>query len=230
MSFHYIQVPNTKVPNKSSTRADLGPQVVEPEFFAYMADLLNKPVADCEAAFDAFLDTCVHFARDTRATNYLRTRLRMQPSSGGSFDTGTTPHTAKDIGAHINLSLGPTVVDAFENNLSIEKTGEEGVRAPQVDRVVDNRTGDVDKYTAADVLELDGDNFAIDPTDTAQGVFLTPAAGGSAVRVTRYLSVSEKHVEVLLPSGLTGQQRLMMVCKYDTSPLRSTTYTNLLSP
>lgn len=122
------------------------------------------------------------------------------------------------------------MVTAFEANLSIEKTGEEGVHAPVVDRVVDNRTGDVDKYTASDVLEVDGDNFDIDPTDTAQGVFLTPVAGGSAVRVSRYLSVTETHIEVLLPSGLMGQQRLMVVCKYDTSPVRSTLYTNVLSP
>jgi hypothetical protein len=230
MSFHYIQVPNTKVPNKFSTRADHGPQVDETEFFAYMATVLNKPVADCEAALDALVTTCVHFARDTRSTNYLRSRLRMQPSSGGSYDAENPPHTAKDIGARINLSLGNVAVSAFEDGLTIEKTGEEGVRAPQVDRAVDNRTGDVDKYTAADVLELDGENFEIDPADTAQGVFLTPAAGGTAVRVTRYISVSDRHIEVLLPTGLTGQQRLMVVCKYDTSPLRSTTYTNLLSP
>lgn len=230
MSFHYIQVPNTKVPNKLSTRPDYGPQVEEAEFFAYMAELLDKPVADCEAALDALLDTCVHFARDTRGTNYMRDRFRMQPSSGGSYDVGTTPHTAKEIGARINLSLGSATVAAFENGLTIEKTGEEGVRAPVVDRAVDNRTGDVDKYTAADVLELDGDNFEIDPADAGQGVFLTPPSGGTTTRVTRYLSVTEKHISVLLPAGLTGQQRLVVVCKYDTSPLRSTTYTNLLSP
>lgn len=230
MSFKYIQVPNTKVPNKFSTRADLGPQVDEAEFFTHMAELLAKPAADCEAAFDALLDTCVHFARETRATNYLRSRLRMHPSSGGSYDAANPPHTAKDIGAHINLSVGPVVVDAFELGLGIEKTGEEGVRAPVVDRVVDNRTGDVDKYTAADVLELDGSNFAIDPADPAQGLFLTPPSGGTTARVTRYLSVTERHISVLLPAGLTGEQRLVVVCKYDTSPLRSTTYTNLLTP
>ncbi|MEN9575820.1 MAG: hypothetical protein RL514_3675 [Verrucomicrobiota bacterium] len=230
MPFKYIQVPNTKDPNKSSTRAALGDPVSEAEFFAYMAILLSKPPADCEAAFNALLDTCVHFARDTRATSYLHGRLRMQPSSGGSFETGTTPHSPKDIGARMNLSLGPDTVAAFEDDLSIEKVGEEGVRAPQIDRVIDNRTGDTDKYTASDVLEVDGEHFEIDPTDTAQGVFLTPVASGSAVRITRYLSVTPTRIEVLLPAGLTGQQRLMVVCKYDTSPLRSSTYTSALSP
>lgn len=230
MPFRYIQVPNTKDPNKSSTRAALGSPVEETEFFAYMATALGKPAADCEAAFDAFLDTCVHFARETRATSYLHGRLRMQPSSGGSFETGTTPHSPKDIGARINLSLGPDTVAVFEADLSIEKVGEEGVRAPLIERVVDNRTGDTDKYTPADVLELDGENFEIDPADTAQGVFLTPVVSGPAVRITRYLSVTATRIQVLLPTGLTGQQRLMVVCKYDTSPLRSSTYTNILSP
>ena len=229
MSFRYILRPNQSSPNNTSTRADLGVAVEDTEFFARVAQLSTKPVADCEAIFDSIMATFVEFARDTRSTLHLRDRLRMQPSSGGSFPTGTEPHTAKDIGAKMKFSAGPELVSAFETNLSIERTGEEGVRTPVVDRVTDNRTGTLDHYTPADVLDIEGDNFEINPADTNQGVFFA-AATGSPVRATRYISVSNTRMTVLVPSGLTGSVNLSVACKYDTTTIRTGHYPAALTP
>ena len=229
MSFRYILRPNASKPNNTSTRADLGVPVEDAEFFARTAALSGKPVAECEAVFDAIMATFVEFARDTRSTLHLRDRLRMQPSSGGSFPTGTEPHTAQDIGARMNFSCGPATVTAFEANLSIARVGEEGVRTPLIDRVVDNRTGTADHYTAADVLDIEGDHFEIDPTDTNQGVFFAPATG-SPVRATRYIQVSKTHIAVMVPAGVTGSVNLSVACKYDTTPVRTGHYASALTP
>lgn len=229
MSFRYILRPNPSKPNNTSTRADLGVAVEDEEFFAKVAELSTKPVADCEVVFDAILSAFVGFARDTRSTLHLRDRLRMQPSSGGSFPIGTEPHTAEDIGARMNFTAGPIIVNAFETNLSIERVGEEGVRTPLIDRVVDNRTGTADHYTAADVLDIEGDQFAIDPADTNQGVFFAPTTG-APVRATRYVQVTKTHIAVIVPAGLTGSVNLSVACKYDTTSVRTGHFPTALTP
>lgn len=229
MSFRYILRPNQSSPNNTSTRADLGVAVENGEFFAKVAELSGKPTTECEAIFDSIFGAFAEFARDTRSTANLRDRLRMQPSSGGSFAVGTTPHTAKDIAAHMNFIPGPVLVTAFETNLTIERTGEEGVRAPVIDRVVDNRTGQADHYTPADVLDIEGDNFTIDPADTNQGVFFTPATG-SAIRVTRYISESKTKLSVLVPAAVAGAVNLSVACKYDTTAVRTGHYPSSITP
>ena len=229
MSFRYILRPNPSKPNNTSTRADLGVPVEDAEFFARTAALSGKPMAECEVVFDAIMAAFVEYARETRSTLHLRDWLRMQPSCGGSFPTGTEPHTAQDIVTRMNFSCGPTTVAAFEANLSIERMGEEGVRTPLIDRVVDNRTGTADHYTAADVLDIEGDHFEIDPADTNQGVFFAPATG-SPVRATRYIQVSKSHIAVLVPAGVTGSVNLSVACKYDTTPVRTGHYPSALTP
>ena len=229
MSFRYILRPNQSKPDNTSTRADLGVPVEDAEYFAKVADLSGKPVAECEAIFDALLAAFVAFGRETRSTVHLKNKLRMQPTSGGSFPVGSTPHTAQDIGAHLNFIAGPDLIAAFEASLSITCTGEEGVRAPIIDRVVDNRTGMADHYTAGDVLEMTGDNLTLDPADTAQGVFLTTATG-TVTRVTRYISMAKTSMSVMVPSTVTGVVGLSVASKYDTATLRTGHYPTNLSP
>ena len=228
MSFHYIRRPNQTNPSHTSTRADLGAPVEDDEFFAKVADLSTKPQADCEVVFDAIMSALVHFARDTRPTAHLRDQLRMLPSSGGNFATGTEPHTAKDIHAAINLGPCSAMVAAFEANLSIERTGEEGVRSPVIDRVTDNRTGTADHYTPSDVLEIEGNNFEIDPSDTAQGVFFAPTSG-SPIRATRYIEVSKTHISILVPASVSGSVILSVASKYDTTSIRTGHYPTALT-
>ncbi len=66
---------------------------------------------------------------------------------------------------------------------------------------------------------------------TTLGVFLTPVAGGAAVRVSSYSEWTETEIMGSWPSGLVGAQELSIVTAYTTgSTGRTGVYGTHLTP
>ena len=71
-------------------------------------------------------------------------------------------------------------------------------------------TGAADAYTPGGPLELRGARLKFDVSQSDEGVFLRPAAGGAEVRADRYLVVFPKTIPVMVRATLTGRQRLIV--------------------
>ncbi len=65
-------------------------------------------------------------------------------------------------------------------------------------------------YAPGGLLELRGSRLKFDATQSDEGVFFRPAAGGAEVRADRYLVVFPKTIQAQVPAALTDPQRLIV--------------------
>ena len=100
-------------------------------------------------------------------------------------------------------------------------------RFPEIETVRNDLTGALNSYTPGDVLRINGNDLKLNPADPAQGVVFR-GASGTEVRATRYVTVTDGQILVLVPGTLTGPQTLMMRTRSGVNQ-RQTTFDTVLT-
>lgn len=154
--------------------------------------------------------------------------LYLTLSFGGSIEDPEEPLSVDELDPQIRLYPAGSMQREFRANLTIERTGIEGDRVPEVEVVRNTRTNNLNSYTPGNVLRIIGEDLKVAVEDSEQGVFFRPEGGGSEVRVTQYIDNVKGTLTVLLPAELTGPQQLIVRVKFGNN-LRETVYTEVLA-
>ena len=224
MNFTFIVKPSTSG-SAFTTRPDFGPDWTQAELDARVAAVTGLTAAQCAAAGRQYFLEILQATTPRRALN-LFGLLRVAPSCGGTQPAPDGFHTPVDIKADFALGYLADVIRDWRDTMTIEKTGEEGVAAPEIDTVMDVANNAVNHYTVMQNLHILGNDLDFTKAETTQGVFLQPAAGGAWVRLSTYGPITAKQTYVLIPTGITGGQRLKLV----NGRGHESVYTNLLLP
>ncbi len=116
--------------------------------------------------------------------------------------------------ANIAAAYICNLLGQFRTGLTVERTGVDTERLPEIEIVRNHATGVLNSYRPGDVQRINGNDLKLNPADRAQGV-LFRGTSGPEVRATRYVTVTDGQILVLVPSTLTGPQTLIVRVKYD---------------
>lgn len=210
-----------------TTRPDLGQPLTEREVIEELGQASSISEGDVRNVLTNLRRILVNAAQLTRPSEALFGLFRMGLSSGGKLTDPEGELTADQVAPYLNLYASAELQSQFRSGLSIERTGVDSERLPDIETVRNDATGALNTYTPGDVLRLNGSDLKLDPADPIQGVFFRNSAG-SEVRATRYLTVTDGQILVLVPAALTGPQTLIVHIKYGPN-LRQTTFDGVLS-
>jgi len=115
----------------------------------------------------------------------------------------------------------------FRTGLTVECAWVDTERFPEIETVPNDPTGALNSYTPGDVLRINGNDLKLNPADPAQSVFFR-GTSGPEVRATRYVTVTDGQILVLVPAALIGPQTLMVRILYGVN-LRQTTFETVLA-
>jgi len=170
----------------------------------------------------------IETARSGRGSETLFDFFRISLTSSGSIEDPEKAITKEDIDPRMVVYLAATAQREFYNNLSIKRTGISGDRLPQMDVVRNMATENLDADTPGNVLGVTGADLKITKSDTDQGLFLIPEAGGPETRIQQYIDNSRGTLTVLIPGNISGPQRLLVRVKFGQN-LRETIYPAILT-
>ncbi len=150
-----------------------------------------------------------------------------RPTSGGNEALPTDFINADDVNADIALSLSAEKIRQWRSSLSLESQGEVGLITPVIDSIIDMTTSQPNKYTAANVVQLRGNDLRFKLSDLAQGTFFRSGTAAE-VRGTLYGQNEPGIVSVAVPTALTGPLQVRHAA-YINGSVRSYTYTHLIT-
>ncbi|MBO1351687.1 MAG: DUF4469 domain-containing protein [Hormoscilla sp. GUM202] len=229
MSFRYKVVKKKIGTSPYTTRPDLGTPLTEEEFILRIQESSSMGLGDIKSIFAEVRSILIDTARNGRPSETLLDLFRLTLTCGGSIEDPQQRLSADALNPHMRLYPAGSVQREFRANLTLEPTGIEGDRVPVIEAVRNTRTNNLDSYSPGDVLRVSGEDLKVAVEDTDTGVFFRPEAGGSEVRVDRYIDNTEGTLTVLLPADLTGPQRLIVRAKFGNN-LRETVYTEVRIP
>ena len=129
--------------------------------------------------------------------------------------------------ANIAAAYICNLLGQFRTGLTVERTGVDTERLPEIEIVRNHATGVLNSYQPGDVQRINGNDLKLNPADPAQGVVFR-GASGTEVRATRYVTVTDGQILVLVPGTLTGPQTLMMRTRSGVNQ-RQTTFDTVLT-
>ena len=115
----------------------------------------------------------------------------------------------------------------MRTGLTVKRPGVDTERLQEIETVRNDATEALNSYTPGDVLRIHGNDLKLNPAAPAQGVFFR-GASGPEVRATRYVTVTDGQILVLVPAALTGPQTLMVRTRSGVN-LRQTTFETVLA-
>ena len=209
MSFHYLVKPNTAASaNPFSTRPNPQATVEADEFLAEVAARAGVDRATVEKVLPALFASIAGFVRETRPIAATLDLFRVVPVCGGSFPTADPDDNAIRATCDFALQPLPALRTAFQDGLSLEKSGQVGAVVPVLDSVVSMPGKVANSYHPGGGLEVRGshlrnNNPGFQPTAT-----LSNLDGSSPVSVM-VLDASNRKATIALPAtGLTGAKVL----------------------
>ena len=185
------------------------------------------------ASFDAFLDHCAVASTVGRAdalavVEMMVGWIEQRAAEGREVDFGPLGQTRLGMAGIFEpgepsirpdewrLTIGWQVTRRLQRRVD-QRAKKAGLRrrpppnrGPYVAAVTDMMTGNADTYTPGGLLELRGARLKFDASQSDEGIFLRPAAGGPEVRADRYLVVFPQTIQAQAPATLTGPQRLLV--------------------
>ena len=211
-----------------TTRAALGDAVTTDSITAQVATATGLTPVQVESAVKTFFQTLLACSAGCGWSNNLYDIVRFRPTSGGSSPQPDGFHNADDINADVALSYTKEAIDAWRATLTLESLGEVGKVTPIIDTILNQDTGEADKYTPGSLIQLRGDNLKLNRADITQGVFFK-AGAAAEVRATSYADIEPLSLTVLVPASLSGPLTVRVAAHINGS-VRSYTYTNLITP
>jgi hypothetical protein len=155
-------------------------------------------------------------------------QLNSIPTAGGNFSSPDESANADTANLTLSLSLTREANSNWRSGVSLQKEGIKGLVVPIVDSVVDKANSQANHYTVGNVLDIRGDNLAFDPADATFGVYLQSVTTGARVRVTVYATVTSGTILCVVPTGVSGQQRLVVRASVNGA-IRESIYTEVLA-
>lgn len=211
-----------------TTRPDLGQPLTEKEVIEELVQASSVSEGDVRSVLTNLRRILVNAAQLTRPSEPLFGLFRLGLSCGGKLTDPEGELTADQLAPYLNLYASAELQGQFRTGLTVERTGVDSERVPDLETVRNDATGALNSYTPGDVLRLNGSDLKLDPTDNTQGVFFRNSAGAE-VRAIRYVTVTDGQILVLVPAALTGPQTLIVRIKYGPN-LRQTTFDGVLMP
>ncbi|HRJ08971.1 MAG TPA: DUF4469 domain-containing protein [Prosthecobacter sp.] len=98
---------------------------------------------------------------------------------------------------------------------------------PVIDNILDFITGQQDKYTPNNMIQLRGDDLRFKLSDTTQGVFFR-SGSDPEVRASMYGQNEPGVVTAAIPAALSGPLQVR-IAAYINGSVRSYTYTHLIT-
>ena len=222
MSFRYrIRKMGAGTVNYTS-RPDLAAPLTEKEVVEELVQASAISEGDVRSVLTNLRRILVNAAQQTRPSEPLFGLFRMGVSCGGALSDPEAPLTTGQLSPSLNLYASADLQNQFRTNLTVERTGVDAQRAPDIEFVRNEANGALNAYTPGDALRISGADLRLAASDPAQGVFFKNSAGAET-RATRYLTATEGTLLVLVPATLTGPQTLIVRVKYEDN-LRQTTH------
>lgn len=211
-----------------TTRAVRGSQADEAVFTADIAASTGVEPAKVPLVIQAFFDKILNCSGGCDWSSEMYGCLSFRPTSGGNEASPADFHNPDDINADIALTLSAAKIRQWRTTLSLESMGEVGLITPVIDAILDITTGQADRYTPANMVQLRGDNLRFKLSDTTQGVFFR-SGSAAEVRATLYGQNEPGIVSCAIPAALSGPLQVR-IAAYINGSVRSFTYTHLISP
>lgn len=211
--FHYNVVPSGA---NVSTRIAFQGDVAQSDLVAAAATSSGLTPEQVTAAGTAIFQQIIGAGKNSKKVRRLFNLFTFTPRCGGVHSDADFQPTPTNMNLSINLTLAPDGLALMEEDLSFQRDQVMGTKVPVIDRVYDANSRVLNKCTAGGAFRISGHDFGLEPGAGASslGVFLTPVAGGAAVRVAGYSEWTETEIMGSWPSPLTGAQQLSIVTNY----------------
>lgn len=221
---------NPLQPGRFKLRALRGPELSEAELVESIMSASTLTEAEVRGVDSRRRELLVNALANNRSV-VIPGLGRLAISLGGSFGDAAAVVNKDNVDVRVNLNVDDDLITDILQKLELE-TVTAPARQPVVVAVSDAVSGIQDHYAAGEVLKIRGDNLAIlDNDQVDQGVFLTPADGGPALKLERLAVNSSTELMVLVPVSISGAQRLSVATRYtEDGTRRVTEYPNLLLP
>ena len=198
------------------------------EFTSEVAAESQQSAAVVEAVVRAFFNKLEANGTTGRPLRGYLDKFNSIPTAGGNFSSADDSADADSANLTLSFSLTREANSAWRSGVSLQKVGIKGLVVPEIESVVDKATGQQLHYTVGNVLEIRGERLSFDPADVLYGVFLQSVATGTRVRVTVYATVTGGTVQCVIPAGVSGPQRLVVVASVNNAR-RETIFSEVLT-
>jgi hypothetical protein len=210
-----------------TARAVRGAQADEASMTTVIAAAAGVDAAKVPLVIQTFFDNLLTCSCGSNWSPELYGCVSFRPTAGGNQPLPTDFHNADDINAGVSISIAAEKLRVWRSTLALESMGEVGLITPVIDNILDFTTGQQDKYTANNMIQLRGDDLRFKMSDATQGVFFR---SGSApeVRASMYGQNEPGIVSCAVPAALSGPLQVR-IASYINGSVRSYTYTHLIT-
>lgn len=211
-----------------TTRAVRAAQADPATITAAIAASTGVEAAKVPLVIQAFFDKILQCSAGCDWSAEMYGCISFRPTSGGSQASPADFHTPDDINADIALSMSAEKIRQWRSGLSLESMGEVGLITPVIDTILDMTTGQADRYTLANMIQLRGNDLRFKLSDVTQGVFFR-SGSAAEVRATLYGQNEPGIVSAAVPAALTGPLQVR-ISAFINGSVRSFTYTHAITP
>lgn len=222
-------LPYTVRPNPRggyTTRAALSPRVTGDQLDNAVATETGLSPEQCRAVIRAYLRHILAAAASGRWARDLWGMLGFQPRTGGSRPGPGDFHTAEDLNAGVTLAFTAALMREWRATLRITSQGLRGLTLPEMTHMLDTQTRLPGHYRPGGLIEYSGHRLKFDPSDPAQGIFLS-MDGSTWTRCDNYGPITPQSGVTVIPPHLHGPLTLRVTALINGS-LRSHTHTSTL--
>jgi hypothetical protein len=218
MPLPYVIIPNPTGNKPFRARVKLGAQVEQAELLAATAADAGVTAEVVEKVIKSLFKIIIGHARTGRPIGLILGLFRARPGISGAFATNDPDGTDLKAGFGLGLTTGPEADAALLDDLSVEKVGEEGTVAPEVEAVVLSPGGQIDKYSATAAMRISGANFRTSGNGAIwPAVALVNADGTSPVALTVFSCSQTEMLVSPAPAPTTGTKYLRITAGWEPS-------------
>ncbi len=210
-----------------TARAVRGAQTDEATMSAAIAAAAGVDAEKVPLVVQAFIQQLLSRAAISEWSPELYGCVSYRATAGGNEVAPTDFHNADDLNAGVAVAIAAEKIRIFRSTLALESMGEVGLVTPVIDSILDITTGQQDKYTVANMIQLRGDDLRFKMNDATQGVFFR-SGSAAEVRATLYGQNEPGIVSCAVPAALSGPLQVR-IAAFINGSIRSYTYTHLIT-
>jgi len=226
----YLFITRTGTQNQVTTaRVSRGTRTTE-EVYAEVQARLGTTPPTVPLVIKTFIETVLDQTTEGWTIEPIEDLLGFFLPCGGSFEDTDFQPNFDNMAHKPAANYGDTGRSRVAGSISYEGQGHQGRHKPEIIRVTDNWTGQVDHYTAGKSVRIDlGNKKARLEFDRAGGSKVEfRKADGTLVEATDYSAPGPKEINAQVPAGTTGTLAEVVLTLLVNGTLRSGSYTTPL--
>lgn len=223
MTFRYRIIKKAIGTAPYTTRPDLGPALTQGEVVRQLSSFTSLTEGEISNVFNSLFQVLLTAALAGRPTEILFGSFRISLSCGGAIDDLEQALTLEDINPQVTIHLSSSFQKRFLADVTLERTGVVGEKVPEIEYTFNSTTESNDTYTPGGPMRIVGDHLKFSKSDSQQGIFFRAQTDGTEVRASLYIEVTNGNIIFIVPSEVTGDQKLIVRVKYGKN-LRETVY------